>query len=129
MIETLQGFRDGIVKHNGRSGELFKKFLLNWDVFKGCVPQGGDAEDLARTVYGDCRCALLHSGSTGDGLTVGVSGEAFAFNGKSELNINRTRLHEGLKREFDSYLVQLLAADRKTLRANFRKKMDAIAGA
>lgn len=33
LIETLQGFRRGFADHRGKSEELFKGFLTNWDVF------------------------------------------------------------------------------------------------
>lgn len=125
VIETLQGFREGVVNHTGQSKKLFVNFLKDWDLFKICLPQGGDADALAREVYGDCRCALLHSGST-QGFRVGTSGPAFAYESGRLAKINRTKFHKGLREEFDAYLAALLETDNAGLRKNFRKKMDAI---
>lgn len=128
LIETLQGFRKGLADHTGQSVDLFTGFLKNWELFKQCVPDEAKAGKLARLVYKDCRCALLHSGSTGNGLIVGVSGPAFAFKGGGALKINRTALHEGLKANFEAYLAELIAPEGEKLRQNFKKKMDAVCG-
>lgn len=128
VIETLQGFREGFVNHDGKSTKLFTSFLKGWDSFKSCLPQGGDAEKLALRVYSDCRCALLHSGATDGELRVGISGPTFCFNGVHVEWINRTLLHENLKREFDGYVTSLRAKGGELLRRNFKKKMDAISG-
>jgi len=129
VIETLQGFRDGLVDHTRKSGELFTKFLTGWDVFTNCVQRDHDPQTLAGQVYRDYRCGLLHSGSTKCTFRVGVSGAAFAFNGDDDVKINRTELHENLKRAFALYLDELQAPDGKDLRRNFKIKMDAICGA
>ena len=129
VIETLQGFRDGLVDHKRKSGELFTKFLTGWDVFTNCVPRDRDPQTLARQVYHDYRCVLLHSGSTKCTFRVGVSGTAFAFNGEDDVKINRTELHKNLKRAFTLYLDELQAPDGKDLRRNFKIKMDGICGA
>lgn len=129
VIETLQGFREGVKKHNGKSQELFCGFLTNWPVFTSAVPGNEDAQAFAKLVYTDCRCALLHSGSTDGLLRVGISGKAFAFGKDKSLKINRTKLHDELKTAFDAYLQELVSADARQLRVNFKKKMDAICGA
>jgi hypothetical protein len=128
VIETLQGFRQGIVKHNGKSETLFVNFLIGWDVFKRYVPPNGDAEKLAKRIYSDCRCALLHSGATDGELRVGVTGPVFRFKDGHVQGINRTSFHSSLRSEFDGYLAALRTPDGGTLRRNFKKKMDAIAG-
>jgi len=128
VIETLQGFREGIINHDRRSKELFTGFLTRWDAFKSCLPRGGNAEKLALRVYFDCRCALLHSGATDGELRLGISGLTFRFNGGHVQWINRTSLHENLKREFDYYVASLRSKGCERLRSNFKKKMDAISG-
>lgn len=128
VIETLQGFREGMKKHNGKSQELFCGFLTNWPVFTSSVPEDEDVQACAKLVYTDCRCALLHSGSTDGLLRVGVTGKAFAFGKNKSLKINRTKLHDELKRAFTAYLEELVSADARQLRVNFKKKMDAICG-
>ncbi|WP_072386535.1 hypothetical protein [Hyphomicrobium sp. CS1BSMeth3] len=128
VIETIQGFRRGIVNHSGRSKELFVEFLTGWSLFKVALPRGADALALAKLVYTDCRCALLHSGATGGGLLVGISGNAFAFGRAGSLRINRTALHNGLKEEFEVYLAGLLDVNAVVARQNFKKKMNALCG-
>lgn len=128
LIETLQGFREGLGDHNRRSKKLFKGFLTSWDVFLNCVPKDGNPDELADLVYTDYRCALLHSGCTANGLKVGVTGKAFAFKSGGALKINRTALHKGLKASFEGYLAELIAPEGTKLRENFKKKMDAICG-
>lgn len=92
------------------------------------MPLGEKPNDLAKLVYKDCRCALLHSGCTANGLRVGISGKTFAFKGGGALKINRTALHKGLKARFEGYLADLVAPEGRKLRENFKKKMDAICG-
>jgi hypothetical protein len=57
-----------------------------------------------------------------------VTGPTFAFKNDHEVTINRTCLHNNLKDEFDAYLADLRALDKRDLRCNFKKKMDAICG-
>ena len=128
VIETLQGFRDGICNHNKRSKELFIKFLTQWDAFKDCLPGNGDLQTLAGQVYRDYRCALHHSGATKGAFRVLAIGPMFNFKNNDEVEINRTCLHKNLKREFDAYLADLCAPDSNDLRSNFLRKMNAICG-
>jgi len=53
VIETLQGFRDGLVDHK---------------VFTNCVPRDRDPQTLAGQVYHDYRCGLLHSAEFFDSI-------------------------------------------------------------
>lgn len=128
VMETLQGFREGRVHHHRKSKEIFKRFLLRWQLFTDSLPEGATADDLAGRFYAECRCALLHSGSTGEKLTVGISGKAFDFRSDGTLKINRTKLHVGLKKTFAEYLAELRIPESKKLRKDFKTKMDAIAG-
>jgi hypothetical protein len=128
VIETLQGFREGVADHDGKSGRLFTNFLIGWESFESCVPRDADARKLAKSVYSHCRCALLHSGATDGELRVGISGPTFRFNGDRVEWINRTSLHQNLKREFDAYLASLRSEASGEPRRNFKKKMDAISG-
>lgn len=128
VIETLQGFYDGTPNHNGKSKELFTKFLTRWDTFEKCVPTSGDPKQLAEQVYRNYRCALHHSGATDGAFRVGVSGPVFAFKSGHEVKINRTLLHANLKCEFAAYLRELRVQEGKELRCRFKRKMDAICG-
>jgi hypothetical protein len=128
VIETLQGFREGVIDHRGKSKCLFTNFLKRWASFTECLPEAGDPDTYASKIYKAYRCALHHSGATDGAFRVGVSGPVFAFETDYEVKINRTCLHNNLKREFDAFVVELRKPDEKLLRCNFRKKMNAICG-
>jgi hypothetical protein len=128
VIETLQGFREGMINHTGRSEDLITSFLTRWDVFNKDLPHGADANQIARTIYKGYRCALHHSGATDGALLVGISGPVFAFENERRVKINRTCLHQNLKHEFETYLADLHASDQDDLRTKFLKKMNSICG-
>jgi hypothetical protein len=128
VIETLQGFREGEIDHNGKSKRLIKSFLKQWDAFKNCLPEDADPDTLAKRIYKGYRCALHHSGATDGALRVGISGPVFAFENAHKVKINRTCLHMNLKREFEAYLGDLCAPDKSELRGMFLRKMNAICG-
>jgi hypothetical protein len=124
VVETLQGFREGVVNHRNGSKRLFKSFIQNWAAFRECA-KGKDEEKLAESIYERGRCALHHSGATGGALIIGVSGPVFEFSG-SNIRINRNKFHEKLKLEFSNYLRDLSAAVDSESRRNFVEKMKAI---
>ena len=126
LIETLQGFREGVTNHTAQSRRLFTRFLRNWTTFRECV-RSDDAAKHASEVYIECRCALHHSGATGVGVRIAVSGPTFVF-GSSGVVINRAKLHNQLNREFERYLGELRDARNVDLRRNFRTKMNYICG-
>lgn len=128
VIETLQGFRDGVLDHNRQSKKLFTRFLTQWDAFTKCLPQNDNPQECAGQVYRDYRCALHHSGSTKGAFRVRVSGPMFHFKNDQEVKINRTCLHKKLKCEFKAYLDDLRRLDKNDLRRNFLNKMNAICG-
>ena len=128
VIETLQGIREGEINHYNKSKRLFINFLKQWSVFRDCTRDQSKHERCAELIYEGYRCALHHSGSTDGALRVGVTGPTFAFKNDHEVTINRTCLHNNLKDEFDAYLADLRALDKRDLRCNFKKKMDAICG-
>lgn len=125
LIETIQGFKSGCLKHDGKSKDLFKEFLTCWSDFKSCVPEGEKAKDQALNVYRHGRCALHHTGST-DRMLVRKSGDMFVFHEDRQIEINRTLLHKKLTTEFDDYLSKLKESSEIDLRKNFKKKMDTI---
>lgn len=125
LIETIQGFRIGLVKHNRKSKELFKGFLVSWPAFTACVPQSCNTDDLAGSVYEQGRCALHHTGST-DRMVVRKSGKMFVFHDDGRIVINRTLLHEELTKAFNDYLTALKDPENTDLRKKFRLKMNHI---
>lgn len=125
LIETIQGFREGLTSHNRKSKALFKAFLTNWPKFTACVPQGTNADDLAASVYEQGRCALHHTGST-DRIIVRKSGKMFVFHNDGRIVINRTLLHQQLVKAFDVYIAALKDPANIALREQFKQKMDHI---
>ncbi len=128
VIETLQGFREGVINHDRKSKDLFVNFLTQWSAFRDCTRDQSKHKRCAELIYKGYRCALHHSGSTDDALRVLPVGPTFVFENDHEVTINRTCLHNNLKDEFDTYLADLRAIDKRELRCNFKKKMDAICG-
>jgi hypothetical protein len=129
VIETLQGFREGVIEHQGKSKALIVAFLKDWPPFKDNLPRGASSVDFARSVYKDYRCELLHAGATRGPVRVGTTGPVFSFKSKNDAKINRTRLHAELKLTFKSYLDELRTPNNSLLRTNFITKMNAICGA
>lgn len=127
VVETLQGFREGEIEHQGRSKRLFKNFLAAWSEFNRYLPKGSNPDEIATLVYKGYRCALHHSGATDHDFRIGRRGATFGFNGNS-ISINRTCFQTQLKQEFEHYLQQLQAPSESVLRRNFKRKMDAICG-
>jgi len=125
LIETIQGFRRGLINHNRESKALFRTFLTNWSAFIACVPQGRNAGDLAVSVYEQGRCALHHTGST-DRMVVRKSDKMFAFHSDGRIVVNRSVLHKELTKAFDDYLVELKNPVNVDLRRRFKAKMDHI---
>ena len=129
VIETIQGFRDGLVSHDRESRRLFAQFLCSWPAFRSCVPPDSDASAMAEIIYHGYRCALHHSGATEGDFRVGVSTERMIEFGKhNSIRINRTIWHEELKAEFRRYLDALKRPDNFDLRAKFLRKMNALCG-
>ncbi len=131
LIETIQGFREGLTNHDRQSKALFKAFLTQWPVFTACVPSGEDSGDVAVRVFEQGRCALHHTGST-DRIIVrksdtgGKGGKVFVFHDDGRITINRTLLHEELTKAFDGYLAELSDPANIGLRKKFKDKMDHI---
>lgn len=127
VIETVQGFREGVLKHaNGRSKELFRDFLVKWSTFKDCVPNEADRAEKAVEIYHAGRCALHHTGST-DNLIVRIClDQMIRFHSDGGIEINRNIFHKELCAEFDRYIEELKNPASRELRANFRKKMNFI---
>lgn len=126
LVETLQGFREGIVDHNGQSGRLVKTFLS--ERFPTHFDDGITRTSKAGKFYGRCRCGIHHSGQTDGDFRVRRSGPMIEFKADDSVIVNRTAFHDALKREFDAYLAELADPTKNDLRMKFRRKMDAICG-
>ncbi|WP_307015043.1 hypothetical protein [Agrobacterium tumefaciens] len=127
VIETIQGFRDGIPDHQGHSTRLFTEFCADWGSLTQLVQSPLTIQDVSLLLYRQGRCALHHSGTT-DRLTVGVTGEMITFNEDQSIRINRTEFHEQLVQEFKRYLLELRGPNSIDLRQKFKRKMNSICG-
>lgn len=128
VIETVQGFREGKIKHNnGVSSQLFKKFCAEWEPFTQSVFAPLTHDKAAGNLYSQGRCAIHHKGST-ESLIVGITGDMISFGEDENIRINRTEFHDRLVNEFKRYLVELRDPASSDLRGNFQKKMNSICG-
>ncbi len=129
VVETLQGFREGCIKHHGkalsgsrsRSEELFVNFLHQRF-------QQHFTEAQGTALYKRCRCAIHHSGQTEGDLRVSRSGLLVEFLDNSRMVVNRTAFHNAVKGEFESYMQALRDGVDVQLRTNFRNKMNSVCG-
>lgn len=64
VVETIQGFRQGVTYHTRQSTALFKAFLSAWKPFTDCLDAGMVPETKAEEFYKQGRCSLHHSGAT-----------------------------------------------------------------
>lgn len=129
IMESLQGFQEGVLDHTRKSECLISRFLKSWPTFNDALPTHKlDANHWAKILYKDCRCALHHTASTSGNVIIGISGKALLFSSDNSVKINRTEFHRSLKKKFESYLEQLKLVGNKELRQNFKSKMDAICG-
>lgn len=123
VMETVQGFREGVVDHQSRSGGLVEDFLTESHGFRGNFPDNATAKQF----YKSYRCALLHSGQTDGDLRIQRKGPLVKRENE-RIDINRTAFHEALKREVSRYLDELRSGSDHGLRDNFRAKMSAVCG-
>ncbi len=122
LIETLQSFREGLTDTKGKSKDMFVNFLTQRESFKDYF-----RKDDAERFYCDFRCGILHQAEiVGDSLlwSVGIV-KGKDFNGTPY--INRTKIHELIKKEVDLYCEELRNNSKFNIRKNFRTKMDFIA--
>lgn len=123
LIETLQSFREGLNNTKGKSKDMFVNFLTQRESFRDDFKK-----DEAERFYYDIRCGILHQAEIlGDSLLWSVgSVKGKNFNGTPYLN--RTKIHELIKKEVDLYCEELRNNSEFNIRKNFRTKMKSIAG-
>ncbi|NVK47084.1 MAG: hypothetical protein HWE33_12340 [Rhodobacteraceae bacterium] len=127
VAETIQGFREGVTNHTRKSTGLCINFFKQWSAFGECLSEDQGVEELAKKLYQNGRCALLHSAAT-DELLIGRQGPMISFETGGIIRVNRTIFHQKLLEELDSYLDLLKAPDQNNLRQNFITKMNYICG-
>jgi len=123
LIETLYAFEHGLPNTRNQSRKAFIRFLLASPVFAAHFD-----ERTAADFYSQVRCGILHQSETVDGALVRTSTDCQVVSlteDGGQLVVNRNLFHQGLVQHFNDYLALLRGGDR-TLRANLRRKLDAI---
>lgn len=120
LIDTLSKFRYGADKQNNE--KRFKDFLKEYFIF------GANAEVLAKKVYIDIRCGLVHSGSTDNksGLSCEMI-ELVSFLPNNEgISLDLLILQEEVEKYFDEYIKKLKDKKDDELRKNFVHTMNEV---
>lgn len=121
LMETIQAFKEGLSDTIGKSKETFKNFLRDSNYFS---PYFKNDEQRTK-FYKEFRCAILHQAE--------IQGEALLWSIgdlKEQVDditiINRTKIHEYIKKDLEEYLSLLSDKRNSALRSKFRSKMDSI---
>jgi hypothetical protein len=120
LIETLGAFLEGLEDTERKSKATFCKFLTTRTLLSGDF-----SEDLAKRFYKEFRCGILHQAEIGDDSKVWSVGP-LVRDDCGKLVVNRNKLHERLKAEFQNYLAKLRDPVTTDLRSKFKTKMDFI---
>lgn len=123
IVETLQGFREGLIDHRGKSKRLIISFLTKRSQFSRFFTDNAIADKF----HVGYRCALHHSGRTDGNLRIQRHGPLLRKDG-TLIDINRTAFHEAIKLELKTYLAELTDSSKKHEREKFLKVMNAICG-
>ena len=121
LVETLGGFRNGILDHRGKSPILFKAGLSGLTIYEGLAPRGL-TNDEQTDLYSKGRCALLHSGGT-DSISITITGNLLQKLPGNAYSINRDKFVEWVASEFGNYFSDLNKQENVLLRENFKAKM------
>ena len=122
LIETLQSFREGLTDTKSKSKDMFVNFLTQRKNFKDYFKK-----DDAKRFYCDFRCGILHQAEIiGESLLWSV-GNVIGKKCNGTPYLNRTKIHELIKKEVDLYCEELRNNSILHIRKNFQTKMDFIA--
>lgn len=120
LVETLGAFQEGLKNTDGKSKATFAKFLSTSPGFRPHFTRA-----RADKFYKEFRCGILHQAETGGKSRVWSVGELI-HEDSGRLTVNRTKFHEQIKADTESYIAALRDKTNAKLRANFRKKMNFI---
>jgi hypothetical protein len=120
VVETLGAFQEGLKNTDKKSKATFAQFLSTSPGFRQHFTRA-----RAEKFYEDIRCGILHQAETGGRSKVWSVGELIRED-SGRLTVNRTKFHEQLKTDTETYLACLRDPKNTRLRTNFRKKMDFI---
>ncbi len=123
LMETLQAFKEGLETTERKSKQTFTNFLRDSPHFSKYFT----TDELREKFYKEFRCGILHQAEVqSDEARVWSVGELYKDYG-SFYTVNRTKIHENLKKDFEDYIKKLRDTNSKEERKLFKKKMDAIA--
>lgn len=120
VVETLGAFQEGLKDTDKKSKAIFAQFLSTSPGFRQHFTRA-----CAEKFYKDFRCGILHQAETGGKSKVWSVGELIRED-SGKLTVNRTKFHDQLKADMESYLTALRDPKNTRLRTNFRKKMNFI---
>lgn len=124
LVETIQQFKKGVYETpKGKGFEYFEEFLTKTG-FKAYFDK-----KLAMKFYKQIRCGIIHQAETKNSSTIRKADSLplvkLSDDGEG-IVINRKKFHNQLESEFTKYLDELGKPFNRTLRENFKKKMDYI---
>ena len=123
LMETLQAFKEGLETTERRSKQTFTNFLKDSPHFSKYFY----TDKLREKFYKEFRCGILHQAEVqSDEARVWSVGKLYKDYG-SFYTINRTEIHENIKKDFEDYINKLRDSNSEKERDLFKKKMDAIA--
>ncbi|MDD3145264.1 MAG: hypothetical protein PHV23_04100 [Candidatus Gracilibacteria bacterium] len=116
LIETIQGFKEGIYNHKNESEQLIKKFCSELGL-------NNEEQDL---FYKKIRCGILHKGEVEGVLIYSHKNneEIITTYSKDETVLERNILYMEIKKNFYKYLSKI--KDNENLKNNYIKVMDGI---
>jgi len=117
LVETLGAFIEGLTDTDNKSKRTFCSVLTQRPLFSREF-----TADVAERFYYDFRCGILHQAEIGGDSRLWSVGVLLQDDGR-RIIVNRTKFHELLKAEFQSYLAELRDPANTKLRENFRTKM------
>lgn len=122
LIETLQSFREGFTDSKGKSKDMFVNFLTQRENFKDYF-----RKDNAERFYYDFRCGILHQAEIMGNYLLWSVGSLVGQDANGNSTLNRTEMHELIKKEVDLYCEELRNNSNLSIRKNFKTKMNFIA--
>jgi len=123
LMETLQAFKEGLETTERKSKQTFTNFLKDSPHFSKYFT----TDELREKFYKEFRCGILHQAEVqSDEAMVWSIGELYEDCG-SFYTVNRTKIHENIKKDFKDYIKKLRDPNSKKERELFKQKMDAIA--
>ena len=122
LMETLQAFKEGLIDTSNNSKATFKNFLKDSIYFSEFFPDDSSRDKF----YKEFRCGILHQAEVQGSTLVWSLGELYECADDISI-INRTEVHENLKKDLDDYINLLRDPEQKEPRKLFRKKMNTVA--